>query len=1428
MLASFNYFKQIESPNMYLCNPDLRPICTLNGRDRHVIIRFNDLSELTFIVDKTEDISEKDFNRIQTKRLIYLEDIGWFQITQAQEITEGDACYKNVTAQSHQIAFQDRGFISEDRAYMFYNPNDPTDRLYDSTNAAAMPSVVGQLVQQCGLKLADNLFVEYEPARDYEQWTLIYVPDVLKFKAKNYSQMYVSDDESNVVRHFSDNTSFGYTFMINDVQTAFDIIFDFDFLHHTIKVKTLDEVVIPTDICLSFDNLVNTITLEENSEDITTVLTCEGGVLDITTVNPMGTNYIVDFQYYMKETDTDGNAYPWMSKELIQAIKDWRVIYDSEVEGYGELVLKLQTLYMEQNDVADDLQFANLRVTDIKEAVDQYVTAENKNSVAQMPIIVEEVETGNKSLSSSSAYYSQAFSESSSIRCYINEPTLRVSGSGASASYTYNFSGSNKTGTPASMISSYIVPPEEGDDPADCYLYFNDGDTSSYCKLVIASEIVAAKDKIGDDGISIAIADGMSGYVEFDEITFRVENNRGDITVYDNDTGVLIPRVTGHTDYFDYDGCRYMVMKTADDFVTIERFYVSGFTRHTVYGMLTGSNGWQVLWEKEALRLEALSKAWQDEIDKVLAEVSAINEKCNIQKYIKAQDDKLYDELYHYWIEGTYTNDNLSADDDTSMADRISLARELMECGETELEKAAQPTFTLTIDAVNFIRLIEYVDFTNQLQLGRTITIEKDDKTYYFPALMAIEFDLDGEDNFVLTLSNAANPSDTAFTIADLLKETSDISRTVNSNWADLTDYSKHKDVINSLIEDPLNRALRTMQEGMSNQQFVVDSTGILGRRYTDDSQTSFQDKQMRLINNLLVFTDDNWKTVKTALGDIEGYGYGLAAEVIIGSFILGDNLQIGSESGKVNIDDTGIVVHDGAINIYNGDDRIFYVDDEGNLQIKGYATDGALADIKQEFTIANGELKSEIEANYATKTSVSSLISQSSDQILTQVSQNYVTNSQLSSSIVQNANSILGVVHNTYALQEVDSQSFAYQLTAEAFKLISNDVTVFDVTGTQAKLFGFTVNDNCIYNGRESLEDSEHTGVYIGTDGISLGLDNEGNPKIYMDSEGNFRALDATIFGNATLADCVIENSFTANNASIASLYATNLYLNSVNFLDSSYAIITGNFGQNTITATVSMIDYLNKTIAITCTNRNGTNYSLQKTRSFVINWTGSNGIFGSGSGSITVTIPAGSYRRTATLGGNYNSYTFSFASSNSTTLIFAEDGEEGFIFNGSILPSTNNAYSLGDASYCWHSLQVEEINGQPYEYSGSDRRLKNDIKLLSQDLSEKFIYGLTPTSYKFNKSKTPRLRFGFIAQEVERLLKSLGFTSADIAIVNKRHPELLDDDETNLYSLNYLNLIAPMVKVIQSQNERIKLLEEVIAFYASADLSEKNINGQ
>ena len=297
MISSYDYYKQIESPNMYLCNPDRRFICALNGDSRHLVLRFNDLSELTFTVPKIKE-SETYYNLIETKRLIFLDKIGWFQITDVSETIEGENVSKDVTAQSHQYSFKDRGFVTEERIYMFFNPNDPLDEKYDSSNPLAIPSVIGQLHQQLGVKALLNK-ADNEASEDKGEWTVTYIDPVLKFISKSYSEMYTPAEYiDNVCRGFEANANLnGYDFMINQVEKAFEVIFDFDFLNHTIKVKTLDDITVPTNIYLSFENIVNSLKITENAEDIVTVMSCNGSDIDIRTVNPMGTNYIANFEY---------------------------------------------------------------------------------------------------------------------------------------------------------------------------------------------------------------------------------------------------------------------------------------------------------------------------------------------------------------------------------------------------------------------------------------------------------------------------------------------------------------------------------------------------------------------------------------------------------------------------------------------------------------------------------------------------------------------------------------------------------------------------------------------------------------------------------------------------------------------------------------------------------------------------------------------------------------------------------------------------------------------------------------------------------------------------------------------------------------------------------------------------------------------------
>ena len=53
------------------------------------------------------------------------------------------------------------------------------------------------------------------------------------------------------------------------------------------------------------------------------------------------------------------------------------------------------------------------------------------------------------------------------------------------------------------------------------------------------------------------------------------------------------------------------------------------------------------------------------------------------------------------------------------------------------------------------------------------------------------------------------------------------------------------------------------------NQQVLVDGHGISCRQY-DDITEDYSPKQMRIINNVLAFTKDNWQTVDTAIGEIQ------------------------------------------------------------------------------------------------------------------------------------------------------------------------------------------------------------------------------------------------------------------------------------------------------------------------------------------------------------------------------------------------------------------------------------------------------------------------------------------------------------------------------------------------------------------------------
>ena len=330
---------------------------------------------------------------------------------------------------------------------------------------------------------------------------------------------------------------------------------------------------------------------------------------------------------------------------------------------------------------------------------------------------------------------------------------------------------------------------------------------------------------------------------------------------------------------------------------------------------------------------------------------------------------------------------------------------------------------------------------------------------------------LDNSDEFSMTFANAMRLDEWGYRYADLISDASSTSRKVSANWQDILAYSKERAEISSLIKDPLDTTLRASFANMVNQEFTVDKNGILGRKKVSETSDEFEDEQIRLINNLLIFTDDNWETAKTALGKIyytdddgkQVTSYGLIAETIIGSLIMSERLKIKNPNNTIEIGAEGIIIKkpDGTI--------VFQAGNDGTLIIRNYASQssvdslsGRVDEAEASIAVQAGQiaLKASQDSLDALGNRVSSAetsITQNANAIKLKASQSSVDSlsgrvDEAEASIDTLADSISAKVSKTYGSS---SSSFGWSLTSSGFYLYSNATTVMKVTSSGLEVSG-------------------------------------------------------------------------------------------------------------------------------------------------------------------------------------------------------------------------------------------------------------------------------------------------------------------------------------------------------------------------------------
>lgn len=111
-------------------------------------------------------------------------------------------------------------------------------------------------------------------------------------------------------------------------------------------------------------------------------------------------------------------------------------------------------------------------------------------------------------------------------------------------------------------------------------------------------------------------------------------------------------------------------------------------------------------------------------------------------------------------------------------------------------------------------------------------------------------------------------------------------------------------------------------------------------------------------------------------------------------------------------------------------------------------------------------------------------------------------------------------------------NSSFAWKLLADSWSVYSSNSEVFRIDSSGATVkgtitaesgyigtypIGFAISASAIMNGMESFADTDHNGVYVGTDGIALG-----GGKFKVDSQGNLTAENGTFHGTVQAKNIV------------------------------------------------------------------------------------------------------------------------------------------------------------------------------------------------------------------------------------------------------------------------------------------------------------------
>ena len=387
--------------------------------------------------------------------------------------------------------------------------------------------------------------------------------------------------------------------------------------------------------------------------------------------------------------------------------------------------------------------------------------------------------------------------------------------------------------------------------------------------------------------------------------------------------------------------------------------------------------------------IESEIKVRQDELDSVLGtydtdgsllspgmQTYIVNIKNNIQEQLDFQKylgEDLWLEFCAYRREDKFSNTNYVSDG-LNNAELFENALEFLRTASNEIFKSAELQHSISTTLKNLLVIDKFKPLVQHFEVGNWIRVRVDDNVY---KLRLIEYEIDYSDlsSINVGFSDVLKVLDGLSGMKEVVSQVRSMATSYDSVQRQASQGFKSSNTVNDWVENGLDATNTMIIGGADNQTQTWDEHGMLFKRY-DDISDSYSNTQLKIINSTISITDDNWETVKTAIGRYFYFdpvtnelkeAYGVNGETIIGKLLLGENLGIYSENNSLTFDRNGLVITNGVntfavnpnsdtlLSLSSKDKQLLYATQDGDLVFAGrlYGESGTIGG----WTLSSGKL---------------------------------------------------------------------------------------------------------------------------------------------------------------------------------------------------------------------------------------------------------------------------------------------------------------------------------------------------------------------------------------------------------------------------------------------------------------------------------------